>query len=91
MSLGSDPWPSLGITVAPPPPGWQQRDALLPTPAPGTLPPAGPQDHLGDPHHRGSTHTTTQLPLRSQRPHSLEEFDIPIIQTVIHEFDCIVS
>lgn len=29
--------------------------------------------------------------LCSPSPHSLEEFDVPIIQTVIHEFDCIVS
>lgn len=24
-------------------------------------------------------------------PHALEEFDVPIVQTVIHEFNCIVS
>lgn len=42
-------------------------------------------------HHSSPTHTPPQLPLQFQSPHSLEEFDIPIIQTVIHEFDCIVS
>lgn len=38
----------------------------------------------------GPAHTTPHSPLRPSS-HSLEEFDIPVIQTVIHEFHCIVS
>lgn len=31
------------------------------------------------------------VPQAAARPHSLEEFHVPVVQTVIHEFDCIVS
>lgn len=51
-------------------------------PTPPLRPPKGPT---------GPAHTTPQLPVQAQSPHSLEEFDVPIVQTVIHELHCIVS
>lgn len=62
-----------------------RRTSRAQTPCPAAPPQATPTP-LGP-----APPTPRPTVLSTPSSHSLEEFDIPVIQTVIHKFDCIVS